>query len=103
MATIPSGAIIDNVRVRVVTAFTDNDADLSTIGITIESSQDIKQDAAIGTDFTVGVKINSWHDFVFTEPILTTADRKVTATVKMAGAATAISTGNLEIYVEYFI
>lgn len=103
LATIPDDSIIDSVRVKVITAFTDDGSNISTLEITTESSQDIKTDSVIGTDFTTGVKSDTWYDFDFTAPILTTADRDVTIGVKLAGAATALTAGKLEIYVEYFI
>jgi hypothetical protein len=104
---IPTNAIITSFRCDVITAFTDDGSNVSTIGIGIESMtptiEDVKVSAAIGTDFTTGVKTDSWNSFVPTTPLKLSAARDFSINVILAGGATTLLTGKLYVYVTYFI
>jgi len=104
---IPDNAIITYARVDVLTVFTDDGTNIATIGIGIETvgagTEDIKNASAIGTDYTLGLKADTWMDYLPATPYKLTAARDMTVNVVLGGAATTLSTGKLAVYVQYFV
>lgn len=110
---IPDNAILKDAWVDVSAAFTDDGGNTSTIGIGIENVgagvEDIKNAAAIGTDYGSGVLVEAGVggatdlDFDVASPVKTTAAKDVTINVVLAGGATTLSTGRMTIFIEYFV
>ena len=108
---IPIGAILTNVVVDVTTAFTDDVANASTIGIGVEivgvGNEDIKNAAAVGTDYVQAVMVDAFLTGSLTfdqqTPIKITAARDITINVVLLAAATTLSTGKMKIYIHYLI
>ena len=92
---IPSGAIITDVLIKVGTALTSGDA--ATVALKAESAADLNAaDAIAGAPWsTTGVKRGDLD--ADTAPVLTTADRTITATVGTA----ALTAGVFTVLVEY--
>lgn len=93
---IPSGAAILSAYINVTTVPTSGGA--ATIAVQIESAGDVQAAAAIsGAPWsTTGVKLSSARTRA-AAPIVTTADRDVSAVI----AAAALTAGAFSVYVEY--
>ena len=104
---IPDNAIITSFRCDVITAFTDDGTNISTLGIGIENTgvgtEDLKHATVIGTDFTATLKADTWNNYSHATPFKLTSARDITVNVVLGGAATHLSTGELYVYVTYFI
>jgi len=110
---IPDNAIILDAWIDVITAFTDDGANTTTIGVGVENTgagtEDIKNAAAIGTDYTAVIKVEAGVgggtdlDFDVSGPVKLTAARDVTLNIVLAGGATTMSTGKMKIYLKYVV
>jgi len=104
---IPDNAIIIDAWVDVITAFTDDNINTTTIGIGVENTgagaEDIKNAAAIGTDYTIAILDEGNLDFAKATPVKLTAARDITLNIVLGGAATTMSTGKLKIYLLYVV
>lgn len=94
---IPSGSLICAAYIDVRTALTGGAA---TVALQIESAGDVQAAAAIsGAPWsTTGVKLSSARTFA-AAPIITTADRDVSAVI----AAATVSAGAFRVYVVYLV
>ena len=103
---IPDSSIIIYARVDITQAFADNGTNISTLGIGIKNisagTEDIKTAAAIGTDFTIGLKNESWSTFKQASPFKLTGSSDITVNVLLGGTATALTSGKLSTYIEYY-
>jgi hypothetical protein len=104
---IPDNAIIIDAWVDIITAFTDDGINTSTLGIGVNNvgagTEDINNAAAIGTDYTISILTENTLDFDITAPIKTTAARDITVNVVLAGGSATLSTGKMRIYLTYLI
>lgn len=94
--TIPKGAIVLDTLIKVETA-PDSANDTATIAVKVQSAADLQEAKVIsGAPWsTTGAKRGSLD--ADTAPILTTARRKITATV----AVQALTAGKFKVYVRY--
>ena len=104
---IPDNAIIIDAWIDVITAFTDDGANTTTIGVGVEGvgagAEDIKIASAIGTDYTVSIKDEGNLDFSKATPVKLTAARDITLNIVLGGVATAMQTGKMKIYLLYIV
>ena len=103
---IPDSSVITYARVDVTQSFADNGTNISTLGIGIKNisagTEDVKTAAAIGTDFTIGLKGESWSTFKQASPFKLGSSSDITLNVLLGGAATALTAGQLSTYIEYY-
>jgi len=110
---IPDNAIIINAWMDVVTAFTDDGTNISTLGLGVENvgagTEDIKNAAQLTSDYLQSIKVEAGVggatelDFDKSTPVKTTAARDITVNVVLGGAATALSAGKLRVYIQYIL
>lgn len=103
--SIPVASIMVDAWIDVITPFTDDSMNTSTIGVGFETvgagTEDIKNADALAF-WSAGVK-HSTLDFSSTTPIKKVTNNTLKINTTMVGVASTLTTGKMKIFIEYLI